>query len=155
MEQLRVESGSSWSPTWLFREWRCPDDGHSQLSREGLWPCPTVWYFLNTLCIGESPVQTWMWPLPSLGNPGIPSSFATSQPGASQLCWPIGPTVHGEARVIVPWLVLHVLKSMEQKAGAEHVWILLSTRYLHFTWNLRTKDLDIPEKRCSAFWLAV
>lgn len=34
---LRVESWSSWPPTRLFREWRCHYDGHSQLSREGLW----------------------------------------------------------------------------------------------------------------------
>lgn len=123
---LRVESWSSWPPTRLFREWRCHYDGHSQLSREGLWLVQICGISL-TLCTGESPVQTWKWPLPSLGNSGMPSSFATSQRVASQLCWPIGPTVCGEPCIIVPWLVLHVLISTGQKVGAENVWPGLST----------------------------
>lgn len=91
-----------------------------------------MWYFLNTLCIGESPVQTWKWPLPSLKNPGMPSSFATSQPVASQLSRPIGPTLHKEAHIIFPQQVLHDLRSIGQNAGAEHVWVLLSTSWLDF-----------------------
>lgn len=89
------------------------------------WPQPTIyrrvvaypsmWYFLNTLCTGESPVQTWKWPLPSLGNSGMPSNFATSQHVASQLCWPIGPTVPGESCIIVSWLVLHVRHTRGRK----------------------------------------
>lgn len=146
----RIESWPSWSPARLLRVWRYPDDGRSQRSREGLWPCPSMWYFLNTLCIGESPVQTWKWPLPSLGNSGMPSSFATSQPVANQLCWPIGPTLGREAHTVVPQLVHRVLRPVRQKPGSQHVCELLFTSYLHFTPGIYTPKVQTSQRKVAS-----
>lgn len=94
----------------------------SQRSREGLWPCPSMWYFLNTLCIGESPVQTWKWlsfPLeilachPVLQLPNLlPISFAD----------PIGPHLVVKLILLFLQLVHRVLRPVRQKPGSQHVY---------------------------------
>lgn len=143
-------------PNKALQWWRCPDDGHSQLSRKGLWPCPSVWYFLNTLCIGgksypdlelTSPFPWKSWHaiqfcnFPTCCQSALLIYWLHTSWWSSYCCFLIGS----------PYSKIHRAKGWSRACLGTFVPKLSS----FYTCNFHAKGSDIPEQSCLAFWLGV
>lgn len=147
VEQQKVGSRSSWTLTRCFGEWRCPDDGCSQLSREGCGHVQVCGISLTCYVLGK------VLPDVEVASPFPWKSWHAIQFCNFPTCCQSALLTYSPHRAWSSYYCSSISSLCSNIHGAES-WsracldTFVYKLSLLYTWKLHAKDSDVLEKSC-------